>query len=972
MCNLSVSASTFLSVLHLVFRPRFRALEGYSVMSLKSKLVGIVSRNGTPVRFAVRLLLQNVIPGGAAVADLVDKLLECVHQTAKDHFEYDESRQPVASDADLSRAEQVLDLLADEFQTLLAQVARLEGMPEAAAKLLEVALETDDRCREAAVKLDRLARGFDRLEEQFRELFVKEGLAVSMMDELIPLMRRVVGVAEFLLERGSDHGLAVDLQHYQAAATDLGAGRFSQAKKAFTALAREHPESAAIAVGQAAALGADQDWFDAERSLARAVTLRPRDVELVELHSRVSGFTRTATTAASRATRPHVGDQIDGWRLDQLIGIGGFGQVFRATQDRQVVALKILHPELSADRQFIERFKREILALNRLDHPNLMTVQNFGFASGLDCWYFVMEPIEGQSLEDRLARRGAVAPDEARGMFLAVADGLAAAHASGIVHRDIKPANILLRSDGSTVLADFGLATFSGNPGRTLPGHAAGGTPRFAPPEQTLDSVADFRSDVYALAASLYYSLLFDDEKVRKPYLPHFDRVPAAFRSLLQASLHARADRRPADAAMFRDQLRATESPQGVLIVLPGTLLSRPIDEPEGEYVEESETPGVVVIDVSRSYQFAASLENDDIVELEQLDAACNLHALRLAGELTDAGLSRLRTLSGLHSLELYGCSITEQGLARLWTLPALRHLTLSSSNELGETGLKHVSFLKRLQSLEVRGRAAPPSYGKISTDALVHLRNLSILQSLTLSDRMGLRSSGLQYLGSLGNLYSLTYECGAIFDADLAHLRALPKLQSVRLGSCWQITYGGLAHLASLPNLKLLSLFNCKQLTIAGLSRMLAPSSLHLLDLSGWGNITDADLSHLRSLPSLQWLNLSSCTNITDAGLSQLRSLPSLQWLDLSSCTNISDAGLSHLRSLPSLQWLDLSFSTNISDAGLSHLRSLTDMQQLYLHDCERLTDAGVEALKAALPKLVTRMTPNPARAQYGSPWWS
>jgi serine/threonine protein kinase len=172
-----------------------------------------------------------------------------------------------------------------------------------------------------------------------------------------------------------------------------------------------------------------------------------------------------------------------------------------------------------------------------------------------------MEFIEGTSLEHRLRHNGALTLGEARSVFLAVADGLAAAHARGIIHRDIKPANILLRRDGTPVLVDFGLAAVADDKGLTQTGHSTGYTAMFAAPEQLRAKPADTRSDIYSLAASLYYALVYDKPEHREPDRFEAKLVPEVLRALLSAALDNNPERRPQTIKAFREKLQPAEKP---------------------------------------------------------------------------------------------------------------------------------------------------------------------------------------------------------------------------------------------------------------------------------------------------------------------------------------------------------------------------------------------------------------------------
>ena len=197
----------------------------------------------------------------------------------------------------------------------------------------------------------------------------------------------------------------------------------------------------------------------------------------------------------------------DRYALERELGRGGMAVVYLAHDIRhdRPVALKVLLPELAATLG-PERFQREIHFAARLQHPHILTVLDSGEASG-QLW-FTMPFVEGESLRDRLRRERQLSVDDALRIATEAARALEYAHNHGIVHRDIKPENIMLTSDGSTLVADFGIArALGGNEGLTQTGFAVG-TPAYMSPEQAAgDKNLDARTDVYSLASVLFEML---------------------------------------------------------------------------------------------------------------------------------------------------------------------------------------------------------------------------------------------------------------------------------------------------------------------------------------------------------------------------------------------------------------------------------------------------------------------------------
>jgi serine/threonine-protein kinase len=195
------------------------------------------------------------------------------------------------------------------------------------------------------------------------------------------------------------------------------------------------------------------------------------------------------------------------YAIEHELGRGGMATVFlaRDLKHGRPVALKVLHPELAASLG-PERFQREIRFAARLQHPHILTVLDSGETAG-QLW-FTMPFVEGESLRERLRRERQLPVDDAVQIAREAARALDYAHRHGIIHRDIKPENVLLTRDGSTLVADFGIARGLGGEEQLTQTGMAIGTPAYMSPEQANgDQRIDARTDVYSLACVLYEML---------------------------------------------------------------------------------------------------------------------------------------------------------------------------------------------------------------------------------------------------------------------------------------------------------------------------------------------------------------------------------------------------------------------------------------------------------------------------------
>ncbi|HLM51861.1 MAG TPA: serine/threonine-protein kinase [Solirubrobacteraceae bacterium] len=266
---------------------------------------------------------------------------------------------------------------------------------------------------------------------------------------------------------------------------------------------------------------------------------------------------------------PGLGDTVGRWRLEELIGEGGMGRVYRAVDSNgQVAAMKIVKAELASDKVFRKRFDREAKVAQRVDHPHVVPVIETGELDGIP--YLVQVFITGGSLEDRIKREHKLPLDETVRICTAVASGLDALHGEGLIHRDVKPANILLDDQGTPYIADFGLAKDRDASILTKAGQALGSMD-YMSPEQIRGEDVSAQSDVYALGCVMFECLSgrppFADKQGMRILWAHLqeeppdplaerDDVPPDVGWALRQALAKEPDGRPPTATAYAGMVR--------------------------------------------------------------------------------------------------------------------------------------------------------------------------------------------------------------------------------------------------------------------------------------------------------------------------------------------------------------------------------------------------------------------------------
>jgi len=264
-----------------------------------------------------------------------------------------------------------------------------------------------------------------------------------------------------------------------------------------------------------------------------------------------------------------IGEKIHNYEITAHLGQGGMGNVYRATDTMlgREVALKMLHPQLTMQPQFLERFKKEARVLAQLLHPNIAVIYNFIEQGGNH--FMVMEYVEGTNLDDLLKKYRSLPAEFVVPVFIQALEGLQHAHRKNIFHRDIKPSNIMLTPDGTVKLMDFGIAKVAGEQKMTQVNKIVG-TVEFMAPELIQGKDASHLSDIYAAGVTMYEllsgKLPFESdtdfnlmqsilkEKVKSPEKVNA-AVPKPLADIIIKALEKNPSGRYADARAFQQAL---------------------------------------------------------------------------------------------------------------------------------------------------------------------------------------------------------------------------------------------------------------------------------------------------------------------------------------------------------------------------------------------------------------------------------
>lgn len=324
------------------------------------------------------------------------------------------------------------------------------------------------------------------------------------------------------------------------------------------------------------------------------------------------------------------------YEIIDKVGSGGMADVYKARDQRlnRFVAIKVLKPEYSNDKSFVNKFRGEAQSAAGLSHPNIVNVYDVGDDGGLH--FIVMEMVEGITLKRFIERKGKLDIKEAVGIGIQIAQGMDAAHENHIIHRDIKPQNIIISRDGKVKVTDFGIAKATNS--NTITSNAMGSV-HYLSPEQARGGYSDEKSDIYSLGVTLYEMLSgkvpFSGDNTVSVALLHIQaeavplrdldpEIPVSIDKIVQKCMQKRPERRYHSASeLISDLKKAITNPDGDFVQIPAFVAS---DSPTiniSDDLSKIKNSGFLEDEIRHTKNFNTGkiVEEDEDDDLDTVDA---------------------------------------------------------------------------------------------------------------------------------------------------------------------------------------------------------------------------------------------------------------------------------------------------------------------------------------------------------------
>jgi serine/threonine protein kinase len=674
----------------------------------------------------------------------------------------------------------------------------------------------------------------------------------------------------------------------------------------------------------------------------------------------------------------------------EAVGAGGMSVIYKARHRalNRLVAIKMLHGHMLTD-TIIRRFQQEAKASSLLRHPNTVAVYDFGITeSGLP--FMVMDFVEGETLANRLKRRGTLPPRDCIMIFKQVCDAVEHAHELGILHRDLKPGNIMLiESEGTpgiVKILDFGIAKIMD--GSDSAGHhltqtgEVFGSPLYMSPEQCSGVKAlDRRSDIYSLGCVMYECLAgtvphrgdtvmativkqLNERPKPVTELQPDAHIPAKLEDIVDKALEKNPDKRFQSMEELKEALIALRDTENLDTAGGGKRwkhLARKVHIPRKSLWLLTVGLCVATTAVSLSFLSARTPEKPSATKLsrfpatskftlkdkfekfrsyvdhskitdqllaEYLPVDIQIDKLDLgSAKVGDQGLSFVGKQSRLQYLYLGRTKTTDAGLAFLSNLKNITTLNLNDTLVTDE-GLKYLSHMTDMRDLSLVNT-------KIGNEGLASLRAMHHLRRLLLTGTP-INGDGLQLIKDLP-IEELHVDGTVIRDSDFPVINNFKSLVEIHVGAT-KITGDGFQSLTDLKSLRMFFMSNC----------LFEDKNAHYLKAlpkleevgAGATHITDAGLAVLAQIPTLTAIQVNE-DNITDAGLKSLIQMPQLKKLSVEK-TPVTDEGFREIGKLKKLRELDVA-GTDITDVSLTEFAKLPKLRTLNIKYCHQLTPAAI-----------------------------
>ena len=693
------------------------------------------------------------------------------------------------------------------------------------------------------------------------------------------------------------------------------------------------------------------------------------------------------------STRPDSLGRLGHYEVLEVLGRGGFGIVLQAFDEtlQRVVAIKVLNPQLAVSSPPRKRFLREARSSAQVRHDNVVRVYA---VEEQPLPYLVMEFIPGETLQQRIDRTGPLETVEVVKIGRQIAEGLAAAHATGLIHRDIKPSNILIEAGPQrhVKITDFGLARAADDASLTQSGVVAG-TPMFMAPEQACGETLDHRADLFSLGSVLYTMcsgrppfranstvavLKRVAEDTPRPIPEIIPEVPQWLCDLI-TRLHAKKREERFASAQEVADLLARRLPQMQRLGNEPTL-------PEVAPLARAQQPSV------KDIPEAAPALRPRLRRRRWLAVAAVLLLLLVGGlSFTEAtGVTNVRgTVIRLFSpdgtlvveVDDPGVSVKIDGPDIVITGAGAREIRLKPGKYTVEAHKDGKVVSRKLVSVTKNGREVVRVSQEAAPDRKVAGEQkdpdrraaeyaLSVGGSVCVNDEDAERTAAsLPRQAFRLTSFGGGYQNKKLTDAGLANFKGCKNLTSLSLWETEQVHDAGLAYFKDCKDLKSLFLVNipvgdaamahfkgCKKLTRlvlahvpvtdAGVAHFKDCKDLTELFLPGTG-VSDAGLAHFKDCKGLTRLVLHHLP-VSAGVVANFKDCKDLARLELGQ-TQVSDAELAHFKHWKKLTTLVL-FSTQVSDAGLAQLAGCKNLKMLALKKT-KVTAAGIDKLRQALP---------------------